>query len=72
LDLDNRAGRTRPLGEHRNVAIESGVVYVINEDAKKGIRLVVGVWLESGIDLDDECGCDGGEQTGLFIWSEYA
>jgi len=49
------------LWEWRYVVTESGTVYVINEEAKKGIRLVVGVWLESGIDLDNECGCHGRE-----------
>jgi len=57
--------------ERRNVAIESGAVYVVNEDAKKVICLVVWVRPEFGTDLDDECGCDGGEQTGLGLYLEY-
>jgi len=64
-------GRARPLLERRNVAIESGVVYVVNEDSKEGVRLVVGVRLEFGADLDDECRCYGGEQTGLRLYLEY-
>jgi len=36
-------GRARPLLERRNIAVEGGAVYVVNEDAKEVIRLVVGV-----------------------------
>ena len=37
----------------------------MDEDAKEGGGLFVGIRLELGLDLDDECGCDSGEQTGL-------
>jgi len=43
LYLDDRAGRARPLWEWRYIVTESGAVYVVNEDTKKGVGLVVGV-----------------------------
>ena len=67
LHLYNHDGRTGPLWERRDVATKGGAVYFVDQDAKKGVRLVVGVWLESGTDLDDECGCHGREQTGLQL-----
>ena len=38
----------------------------MNEDAEEGRRFVVRVRLEVGVDLDNECGGDGGEQTSLL------
>jgi len=71
LDLDDPVRRARPLWERGDISTESGVVYLVNQDAEEVVRLVVGVLLEVGIDLDDECGCHSGEQTGLRSYSEY-
>jgi len=38
----------------------------VDEDAEESGGLIVGVGLELGVDLDDECGSDSGEQTGLY------
>jgi len=70
LHLYDHVGRAGPLWERRDVATEGSAVHLVDQDAKKGVRLVVGVWLESGTDLD-ECGCHGREQTSLRLYLEY-
>ena len=35
------------------------------EDGAEGSGLVIWIWLEVRMDIDDESGADGGEQTGL-------
>ena len=47
------------------VASESGVVDLVYKNAEEGCSLIVRVLLQVGLDIDDECGGDGGEQTGL-------
>ena len=54
-------GGTRPLRDRRNVVAESSVVDLVNEDAEEGGGFFVWVWLELGVDLNDEGGSDGGE-----------
>ena len=66
--MDDRRWRAGPLWDRRNVAAESGVVYLVDEDAEESGGLSVRVRLELGVDLDDECGSDGREQTSL--WSD--
>ena len=39
----------------------------MNQDAKEGGSVFIGVGLELGLDLDDECGCYSGEKTSLFL-----
>ena len=53
------------MWEGRNIVSEGGVIDFVDEDAKEGRSLVVGVWLEAGVDLNDECGGDSREQTSL-------
>ena len=53
------------MWDRRDVAAESGVVHLVDEDAEERGCFVVWVWLELRVDLDDECRSDGGEQTGL-------
>ena len=65
--MDNSAGRTSPLREGGNVVSEGGVVDLVNEDTEESGGLVVRVGLELRIDLDDECGGDGREQTSLRL-----
>ena len=64
--MDNRGWRAGPLRDHGNVVTEGGVVDLVDEDTEESSGLVVGVRLELGVDLDGECGGDGGEQTGLY------
>ena len=56
---------TSPLWDGGNVIAEGGVVDLVDEDSKESGCLFVRVWLELGVDLDDECGSDGGKQTSL-------
>jgi len=60
---------TGPLRDRRNLIAESRVVYLVDEDAEESGRLTVRVRLELGLDLDDECGGHGGEQTSLYAGS---
>ena len=63
--MDDRAWRTRPLRDCWNIIAESGVVDLVDEDTEESSGFVVRVGLELRLDLDDEGGSDGGEQTGL-------
>lgn len=63
--MDHRAWGASPLGKSRNVAPEGGVIGLVYEDAEEGGGLIAGVWLELGVDIDDECGRDRRKQTGL-------
>jgi len=67
LDSDYRARGACPLWEGGGVVSEGSVVDLMNEDAEESYSHVVRVLLEVGVDLDDECGGDGGEQTGLSL-----
>jgi len=64
--VDYRLRRTCTLWEGRNVVAERGVVDLVDQDAEEGRCLVVRVLLELRVDVDDECGGDGGEQTSLL------
>jgi hypothetical protein len=66
LDVDYRAGRAHPLWKGRRVVAEGGVIDLVNKDAEESGGLAVRIWFEFGVDLDDECGGDGGEQTSLL------
>ena len=63
-------GGPEPLRDCGNVAAEGGVVHLVEEDTEEGGGLFVQVWLELGVDLDDEGRSDGGEQTSLTCESE--
>ena len=54
------------MRDYGNVAAKGGVVDLVDEDAEESGGLIVGVGLELGVDLDDECGGDSGEQTSLY------
>ena len=64
--MDDRWWRARPLWDWRNIAAESGVVHLVEEDAEEGCCLVVRVWLELGLYLDDERRGHGRKQTSLL------
>jgi len=57
------------LWDCRNVVAGSGVVDLVDEDAEESGGLFTRVWLELGLDLDEECGGHGGEQTSLYTKS---
>ena len=63
--MDNHMWGTGPLRDRGDVAAESGVVHLIDQDTEEGGCFFIWVWLELGVDLDDEGGGDGREQTGL-------
>jgi len=56
---------TGPLWDCRDAVAKSSVVNLVDEDTEEGGCFFVWVRLEPGLDLGDECGSDGGEQTGL-------
>jgi hypothetical protein len=43
------------------IVAKGGIVDLVDEDTEEGGGFVVRVRLELGVDLDDECGGDGGE-----------
>ena len=61
LDLDYGTGRAGPLWESGNIISEGGVVNLVDKDAKEGNGLIVGIGLELGVDLNDECRGDRGK-----------
>jgi len=65
LDLYYCTGRTCPLWEGGGIVPESSVVDLVDQDTEESCSHVVRVLLEVGVDLDDKCGGDGGEETSL-------
>jgi len=63
--MDDRVRGTSPLWDCRDVAPESGVVYLVDQNTEESGSLFVWVGLELGVDFDDERGSHDGEQTGL-------
>ena len=53
------------MGKGGSVVPEGGVVDLVDEDAEEGGSLVTRVGLELGLDVEDECRGNGGEQTSL-------
>ena len=64
--MDHRLGRACPLWKGWNVVAEGGVVDLVDKDTEESHGFIVRVLLELGVDLDDECGGNGGEQTSLL------
>jgi hypothetical protein len=71
LDVDYCAGGAGPLWECRNIVSEGGVIDLVKKNAEESSGDVVRVLLDVGVDLDDERGGNGGEQTGLYT-SQHA
>ena len=65
LDLNDHLWGTGPLWEGRNIISEGCIVCLVDQDTEEGSSLVVGVGAKFRLDVDDECGGDGGEQTSL-------
>ena len=59
--MDHCAGRAGPLWESRNVVSKSLIVDLVNEDAKEGGSLDVGIGPELRVYFDDECRTDSRE-----------
>ena len=57
--------RSRPLWEGGSVVSERGVVDLVDEDTEEGGSLLTRVRLELRLDIEDERGRDGGEQSSL-------
>ena len=58
-------GRAGPLWECGSVISEGGVVDLVDENAKESGSLVTRVGPELRLNIEDECGGDGGKQTSL-------
>ena len=54
------------MWEGGNVIAKGGVVNLVDKDAEESCGLIVWVLLEVSVDVDDECGGDGREKTGLL------
>ena len=54
------------MWERGRVVPKRGVVDLVDEDAEESNSLVTRVGLELRLDIEDECGGDGGEQTSLL------
>jgi hypothetical protein len=57
--------RTGPLGKRGSFATKRGVVQLVKDDSEESGGVIGWVWLELGMDLNDEGRSDGGEQTRL-------
>ena len=65
-DRDRLARRVFLNGRNgRRVTRDGGLVEGDENGAEEGGRLLVRIWSEVGMDVDDKGGADGGEQTGL-------
>ena len=72
LDLVNRArGGGGPPRERRDITAGSSITDPVDEDTEESGRHFVRVWLELRLDVDDECGGYGGEQTSLDVESVH-
>jgi len=63
--LDDRARGTSPLRDCGDVVSKGSVVNLVYENTEESGRFAVRVGLELGLDVDDECGSQDGEKTGL-------
>ena len=70
--MDDCVYGTGPLWDCRNVVAESGIVNLVDEDVEESDCLLVQIWLELGLDLDDECRSHSGEQTSLYARSAHS
>jgi len=65
LDLNDGARGAGPLGNGGSFGTKGGVVDLVDKDSKEGGSFLTRVRLKLGLDVDDECGGDRGEQTSL-------
>jgi len=72
-DGDDLAGRALLDGWHGGGLVRDGRLVEGEEDrTEEGCRLLVRIGLETRVDVDDEGGADGGEQTRLSRTSQVA
>ena len=65
LDLNDRVWGAVPLWEGGSIVSKGGIIDLVNKDTEEGDGVIVRVGSELGLDIDDECGGDGREQTSL-------
>ena len=65
--LAKRITEVRSIGEGRKRRLQRRFVHLVDEDTQQSSGFVVRIGLESGIDLNDECGCDSVGKTGLDV-----
>ena len=65
MNINYRAGRAGPIREGRDDVSKRGIVDLVDQDSQERVGLVVGIGLKLRVDLNNERGGDGGEQTGL-------
>ena len=65
LNLDYCVRGTCPLWKGGSIVSEGGVVNLVDENTEESGGLITRVGLELRLDVDDESGSDGGEQTSL-------
>ena len=63
--MNDHVRRASPLWEGWNIITEGGVIDLVDKDSEESSGLIVWVRLELGVEIDDECGGDSGEQSGL-------
>ena len=52
--MDDRVRGTSPPWDCRDIAPESGVIHLVDQNAEESGGLLIRVGLELGVDLDDE------------------
>ena len=63
--MDNCTRRTSPLWEGGRVVAKGGIVNLVDKNTEESCSLIIRVWLEMTVDLNNECRGDGREQTRL-------
>jgi len=63
---------TSPLRKRGSVSAEHSFIHLVKEDSEESGGLIGRVWLEQRVNLDDEGGSGGREQTGLRPKSVHA
>ena len=54
-------GRASPLRNAGRVVAKCGIVDLVDQDSEKSGSLIIWVWLEFGLDINDECRGDSRE-----------
>ena len=54
--MDHSGERTGPSWEGENVISEGCVVYLVDKEAEEGGGLIVVIWFELRVDVNDKCG----------------
>ena len=65
--MDHSTRRAGPLRKGEDIISKRGVIELVEQDAEERSGLVTRVWLELGVDLDDERRGDSREQASLSL-----